>query len=184
MQTTDGNKIAMAVLGTLTFVMLTSFGRDLLFTEKKGAKAGYELAMPEAAAAAAAPAAGPAAEPITVRLAAADAGKGEAQFRQCLACHVNSKDGSSAGKQGPTMWNVVERKKAAIAGFAYSNGMSAQGGKGESWTYDNLDKFIESPRGYTPGTKMSFAGISNPKSRADLIAYIRSLADAPVALPK
>lgn len=183
MQTTDGNKIAMAVLGTLTFVMLASFTGELLFAEKKSAKAGYELPMPEASAPVAA-AAAPAAEPIAVRLAAADKGRGENGFRACVACHVNSKDGSSAGKQGPTMWNVVERQKAAIAGFAYSNGMAAQGARSEKWTFENLDKFIESPRGYTPGTKMSFAGVSNPKARADIIAYLASLADSPVALPK
>jgi cytochrome c len=183
MQTTDGNKIAMAVLGTLTFVMMTSFVGELLFAEKKSAKAGYELPMPEVAVAAAAPAA-PAADPIAVRLAAADLGRGEAGFRQCVACHVNSKDGSSAGKQGPTMWNLVDRQKATIAGFAYSNGMAGQGAKGEKWNFESLDKFIENPRGYTPGTKMSFAGISNPRARADLIAYLASLADSPVALPK
>jgi cytochrome c len=183
MQTSDGNKIAMAVLGSLTFVMLTSFVGELMFAEKKTAKAGYELPMPEAAAAVAV-AAAPAAEPIAVRLAAADNGRGEAGFRQCVACHVNSKDGSSAGKQGPTMWNLVDRQKATIAGFAYSNGMAAQGARGDKWTFENLDKFIESPRGYTPGTKMSFAGISNPRARADIIAYLASLADSPVALPK
>jgi cytochrome c len=184
MQTTDGNKIAMAALGTLTFVMMTSFVGELLFVEKKTAKAGYELPMPEPAVAAAAAPAGPAAEPIAVRLAASDKARGENGFKQCVACHVNTKDGSSAGKQGPTMWNLVDRQKATIAGFAYSNGMAGQGQKGEKWTFENLDKFIESPRAYTPGTKMSFAGISNPKARADLIAYLTSLADSPVALPK
>jgi cytochrome c len=184
MQTTDGNKIAMALLGTVTFVLMTSFAGELLYAEKKTDKAGYELPMPEAAAPAAAAAAGPAAEPIAARLAAADKGRGEAGFRQCVACHVNTKDGSSAGKQGPTLWNAVDRAKAAVAGFAYSNGMAAQGGKGEKWTFENLDKFIENPRGYMPGTKMSFAGISNPKTRADLIAYLASIADNPVALPK
>jgi cytochrome c len=185
MQTSNGNKFAMAVLGSLTFVMLTSFVGELLFAEKKTAKAGYELPMPaDSGAKVAAAAAAPAAEPIAVRLAAADKGRGEAAFRQCVACHVNSKDGSSAGKQGPTMWNVVDRQKAAVAGFAYSNGMAGQGQKGEKWSFENLDKFIESPRGYTPGTKMSFAGISNPRARADLIAYLASIADSPVALPK
>jgi cytochrome c len=184
MQTTDGNKIAMAVLGTLTFVALTSFAGELLFVEKKAAKAGYELPMPEVAVAVAAAPAAPPADPIAVRLAAADLGRGEAGFRQCVACHVNSKDGSSAGKQGPSMWNVVERQKAAVAGFTYSNGMAGQGAKGEKWNFDSLDKFIENPRGYTPGTKMSFAGVSNPRARADLIAYLASLADTPVPLPK
>jgi cytochrome c len=183
MQTTNGNMIAMAVLGTLTFTLLTSFAGELLFTEKKGAKAGYELPMPEAAAPVAA-AAGPAAEPIAVRLAAADKAKGENGFKACVACHVNSKDGSSAGKQGPTLWNIVDKAKGAHAGFAYSNTLAAMAGKGEKWTFEALDKFIESPRGYVAGTKMSFAGIGNPKARADLIAYLASIADSPVALPK
>jgi cytochrome c len=183
MHTTDGNKIAMAVLGTVTFVLLTSFGGELLFTEKKAAKAGYELPMPEAAVAAVAPA-GPAAEPIAVRLAASDKARGEAGFRQCVACHVNTKDGSNAGKQGPSLWNVVERVKAAAPGFAYSGTLAAMGAKSEKWTFEALDKFIESPRGYAPGTKMAFAGVSNPKARADLVAYLASIADSPVALPK
>jgi cytochrome c len=184
MQTTDGNKIAMAVLGTMTFVLLTSFGGELLFTEKRTAKAGYELPMPEGAATAAASASAPAAEPIATRLASADKAKGEAGFRACAACHVNSKDGSNAGKQGPTLWNVVERPKAAVAGFDYSNTLKAMGGKSEKWTFEALDKFIESPRAYVAGTKMSFAGVSNPKARADLVAYLASIADSPVALPK
>jgi cytochrome c len=183
MQTTDGNKIAMAVLGTLTFVLLTGFGGELLFAEKKSAKAGYELPMMEAAAPVAA-ASAPAAEPIAVRLAAADKGKGEAGFKQCVACHVNTKDGSNAGKQGPSLWNIVDRAKASVAGFGYSNTLAAMGGKGDKWTFESLDKFIESPRGYVAGTKMSFAGVSNPKARADLVAYLASIADAPVALPK
>jgi cytochrome c len=183
MQTTDGNKIAMAVLGTVTFVLLTSFTGELLFAEKPAAKAGYALPMPEVAAPVAA-AAAPAAEPIAVRLAAADKGRGEAGFRQCVACHVNAKDASSAGKQGPTMWNVVDRAKASVAGFDYSNTLKAMGGRSETWNFEALDKFIENPRGYAAGTKMSFAGVSNPKARADLIAYLAALADNPVALPK
>jgi cytochrome c len=183
MQTTNGNKYAMAALGSLTFVLLTSFAGELLFAEKKSAKAGYELPMPEGAVAAATTAA-PAAEPIAVRLAASDKAKGENGFKACVACHVNSKDGSSAGKQGPTMWNIVDRAKGAVAGFAYSNNMAAQGGKGEKWSFESLDKFLENPKGYVPGTKMSFAGIGNAKARADVIAYLASIADSPVALPK
>ncbi len=184
MQTTNGNMYAMALLGSLTFVLMTSFAGELLFAEKKAAKAGYELPMPEGAVAAAAAPSAPAAEPIAVRLASADKAKGENGFKACIACHVNAKDASSAGKQGPTMWNVVDRVKAAISGFGYSNTLTAQGGKGEKWTFESLDKFLENPKGYVPGTKMSFAGISNPKARADLIAYLASIADNPVPLPK
>jgi cytochrome c len=184
MQTTNGNMIAMAVLGTLTFTMLTSFAGELLFAEGKAVKAGYELPMPEGAATAASGPAAAAAEPIAVRLAAADKGRGENVFRACVACHVNTKDGSSAGKQGPTLWNIVDKPKAGTAGFAYSAALAAQGAKGEKWSFESLDKFIESPKGYVPNTKMAFGGIGNAKQRADLVAYLAAIADNPVALPK
>ncbi len=175
------NKIAGAVLGTLTFVMLVSFGGELLFAEKKTAKAGYELPMPAVVEAASAVAA-VAAEPIAIRLAAADKAKGENTFKQCAACHTPDKGG--ANKVGPNMWGVVERAKGQVAGFGYSAALKAVAAKGEKWDFTALDKFLESPKGYITGTSMSYAGISNPKTRADLIAYLNVLSDSPVAIPK
>ena len=35
-----------------------------------------------------------------------------------------------------------------------------------------------------PGTNMTFAGVSRGSERADLIAYLNSLADNPAPLPK
>jgi cytochrome c len=183
MQTTFGNKLAMAGLGTLTFIMLTSFGGELLFAEKKIAdvdKQGYPVAMPVATAAASGPAA-PAAEPIEVRLASADKAKGETVFRQCTACHTPDKGG--ANKVGPNLWNVMGRAKGQVAGFAYSAGLKELAGKGEKWDFATMDKFIENPKGYIRGTSMSFGGIGNARNRADLIAYLASINDAPPALP-
>jgi cytochrome c len=175
------NKIAGAVLGSLTFVMLTSFGGELLFAEKKPEKAGYELPMPAGAAvAASAPAA--AAEPIAVRLASADKGKGEATFKQCATCHTPEKGGPN--KIGPNMWGVLGRSKGQVAGFTYSAALKTVSAKGEKWDFETIDKFVENPKGYITGTSMSFAGISNPKTRADLVAYLNTLSDSPLALPK
>ena len=56
-------------------------------------------------------------------------------------------------------------------------------GKGGNWTYDELFKFLKSPGSYIPGTKMSFAGISREQDRINLIAYLRSDADTPAAIP-
>ena len=55
--------------------------------------------------------------------------------------------------------------------------------KGGTWTYDELDHFLTNPKGYVPGTKMAFAGITSPTERADVILYLRSLADTPAPLP-
>ncbi len=181
MDSFETNKIAGAVLGTLTFVMLTSFGGELLFAEKKTAKAGYELPVAVSASAPVTVAAANV-EPINVRLAASDKAKGETTFKQCAACHTPDKGG--ANKVGPNLWNIVERAKGQIAGFGYSAALKAVAAKGEKWDFAALDKFLESPKGYLAGTSMSYAGISNPKTRADVISYLNSIADSPVALPK
>jgi cytochrome c len=175
------NKIAGAVLGTLTFVLLGGFAGELLFAEKKTAKAGYELAMP---ADTAAPVAAAAVDvvPIAVRLASADATKGETAFKQCLACHAPGKDGKNG--TGPKMWNVVERAKGKADGYDYSNALKAVAAKGDKWDFAALDSFIENPKAYLAGTKMAYGGLANAKTRADLIAYLASLADSPIALPK
>jgi cytochrome c len=180
MNSFEFNKIAGAILGVLTFTMLVSFASELLFAEKKAKVAGYALPGLEAKAATA-PAAGPAAEPIAKRLATAEAAKGAETFRQCTACHTPDKGG--ANKVGPNLWAVLDRAKGAVAGFGYSNALKTVAGKGEKWTYDALDRFLENPKGYMPGTSMSYNGIQNPATRANMVAYLRSLADTPAPLP-
>ena len=58
--------------------------------------------------------------------------------------------------------------------------MKAAGG---TWTFDELNKFINNPKGTVPGTAMGFAGIQKDSERADVIAYLATLADTPVPLP-
>ena len=55
--------------------------------------------------------------------------------------------------------------------------------KGGTWTYDELFKFLKSPQAYINGTKMSFAGISRAEDRINLIAFLRTNADSPAAIP-
>jgi cytochrome c len=56
--------------------------------------------------------------------------------------------------------------------------------KDKTWTYEELDAFLASPRTHVPGTKMTFAGLPNPKDRADLIAWLREQSDSPPPLPQ
>lgn len=98
--------------------------------------------------------------------AAADASAGERLWRQCAACHrLDGTDGT-----GPHLNGVVGREKAIVAGYAYSDGALAQAG--QAWTPDNLQQFLESPRDYMPGTKMSYSGMDDIEDRANLIAYL------------
>lgn len=99
-------------------------------------------------------------------LASADAGAGEAVFKKCQSCH--KLDGSDG--VGPHLNGVVDRAKAASAGYAYSEALAAL--TAESWTPENLNGFLENPKGYMPGTKMAFAGLPKVEDRANLVAYL------------
>jgi cytochrome c len=173
------NKIMGAVLGTLTFAMGLNIASTIIYTPKKPAVPGYDLPAPEAGAGAAG---GPdqqaQAEPLPVLLASADPAKGQSAAKKCAACHVFEKGGPN--KIGPALYGVVGRDIASHQGFAYS---AALKGKGAKWSFDELNAFLANPKGYAPGTIMAFAGVTNPKERADLVKYLQTLSDNPVPIP-
>ena len=134
-----------------------------------------------APAAGGAPAAPAAPASIETRLASADPKAGQADTMKlgCVACHSYN-EGGKAGI-GPNMWGVVGGPVGSrMEGYAYSAALKAKGGK---WTYDEMDKWLTAPMKYVPGTKMTFAGVPDPKQRADLIAYLRTLSNSPEPLP-
>lgn len=175
------NKMAGAVLGTLVFAMGIGVLSDVIFHRAPPAKPGYEIAVAETPAAGESAPAEPQV-PLPVLLAKANVTAGEAQAKKCQACHSLEKGGPN--KVGPDLWSVVGRPVAEHAGFAYSAGMTkfSDGGK-QHWTFENLFHFIAAPKTFVPGTAMGFAGIKKDQDRADLLAYLRTLADNPEPLP-
>lgn len=99
--------------------------------------------------------------------ASADAAAGEKLWRPCAACH-KLEDGANG--TGPHLFNVVGRDKGAVGEYSYSDAMASQEG---AWTPENLNAFLESPREYTPGTKMSYNGMRDVEDRANLIAWLQ-----------
>ncbi|WP_121630895.1 c-type cytochrome [Tropicibacter alexandrii] len=99
-------------------------------------------------------------------LASADAGAGEKVFGKCRACHAV--DGTD--KTGPHLNGVVDRAIGAVDGFGYSGNLQQVG---DVWSPENLNAFLENPKGTAPGTTMSFAGLRKPEDRANLIAYLQ-----------
>ena len=178
MDSFEFNKIAGAPLGTLLLTMGLGLFSDVLFYHPKPTKPGFEL--PAAAEGGASEAAAPeaAAEPLPVLLAKADAKKGEGYAKACATCHSFDKGG--AAKVGPNLYGVVNRPIGSAAGFAYSEALQKKGG---TWSFDDIYKFIANPKGYAPGTKMGYAGEKDPQRRADIEAYLRTLADTPAPLP-
>lgn len=101
----------------------------------------------------------------------ADAASGERVFSKCRACH---KLEAGANSTGPTLYGVVGRAVDSVEGFAYSGALEEVV---DVWTPEHLSGFLESPRTYAPGTKMSFAGLNKPEDRANLIAYLDTFGD-------
>jgi cytochrome c len=101
-------------------------------------------------------------------LASADAAKGEKVFGKCKACH--KVDGSNG--TGPHLDGVVGRDIGSIGDFGYSEILAELPG---NWDPEELSHFLENPKSYAAGTKMSFAGLPKAEDRANLIAYLASL---------
>ena len=122
----------------------------------------------------------PPADPaLYARIAQADVDAGAKTFdRRCATCH----DAEKAGKhsKGPLLWNVVGRKAGSSPGFAYSDAMRRSG---HTWTLEALDYYLADTERAVPGRSMDFVGIPDEKVRAELVAYLRTMSDAPVALP-
>ncbi|WP_041320511.1 c-type cytochrome [Hyphomicrobium denitrificans] len=149
------------------------------FTLPAATEGGAKAEASGGAAPAAAETPDDAAKKVLALLPKASADNGKAIFKKCAACHVAEK-----GKNptvGPNLWDVVNRKRASYPGFAYSDAMKAKGGE---WSFEELAKFIHSPKTYIPGTKMVFAGLPSESDEADVLAYLATLADTPVPLPK
>jgi cytochrome c len=133
--------------------------------------AGMQTAVAPAAAA------GPAS--VVPLIASADVAKGQAFVQQqCSACHTLNQGGADG--VGPNLYAVLGRPMFS-GSFSYSAAVKAKA-KG-SWNYDNLNAWLNDPTGFAPGTEMSYSGIKNTQTRADVIAYLRTLSSNPVPLP-
>lgn len=170
------NTIAGWVLAAGIVALGTSIVTGEMFHAERPEKMGYEVQGVEAEAGAG----GAVAEkPFAFYMSQGDATKGADVFKKCAACHNADKGGANA--LGPNLYGVVgDAVATGRGGFPFSDALKGKGGK---WDFDSLNAWLTSPKTYAPGTKMTFAGLSNPQERANVIAYLNQQGEHPTPLP-
>lgn len=101
-----------------------------------------------------------------------EATTGEALFAEkCSGCHQATL--LSGNRIGPNLVGVVGRQVASIESYPdYSPSLRRLGGV---WTEDRLDRFLEAPSTFDPGTNMDFTGDASAGERQAIVSYLRTL---------
>lgn len=97
-----------------------------------------------------------------------DLENGRRQFGLCRSCHTIAE--GAPNLTGPNLYGVFGRKAGALDGYNYSEALKAAD---FVWDGEHLDAWLDNPRTYLPGTKMTFAGLHDAQKRIDLIAYLK-----------
>jgi cytochrome c len=108
-------------------------------------------------------------QPIAAFLQTADVGQGEAVFKKCAACHTITPGGPNG--LGPNLHGIMGKPFASKPGFAYSDALKTKGG---TWDWESMSAWLLSPKKFVQGTKMTFAGLSKPEDRANILAYMNA----------
>jgi cytochrome c len=109
-----------------------------------------------------------------------DPARGQTLFAQCAACHEVG-EGAQHGA-GPHLDALIGRRLGSLPDYArYSEGLTRAGADGLTWTPERLDAYLADPRSLVSDTRMTFAGISDPQERADLIAFLSGTPAAALA---
>lgn len=97
----------------------------------------------------------------------ADYARGRRTFKLCQSCHTLAEGGSNL--VGPNLYGIFGQEIGGVEGFRYSKAVEEAN---FTWTPEQLEQWLENPRGFLPGNNMSFAGVRRPDDRHAVIAYI------------
>ncbi|MCW3847052.1 c-type cytochrome [Sphingomonas sp. LB-2] len=166
------NTIAGWALAGGILALGLSIATGMIFHSEHPEKPGYPVEGAEEAAT------GAAEVPIATLLATADPVHGAELFKKCASCHTITQGGANG--IGPNLWGTMgEEIGKGKGGFAFSAALSGHGGK---WDFETMNAWLTKPSKFAPGTLMTFAGLPNPKDRADIMVYINQQG-SPIPLP-
>ena len=98
----------------------------------------------------------------------ADLENGRRVFARCRACHTLNEGGPNM--TGPNLFGVFGREAGSHPGYNYSNVVRDAD---FAWDAERLDHWLENPREFLRGNKMSFPGIPDAGDRRDVIAWLK-----------
>ena len=173
----ESNKLLCAILSALLIYLLASFLSELLYNtdNKKDIKLSYSLEkiedkykdldqvkvdselkkMTKLE--------------INQLLENADLEKGKGFVnKNCASCHDLNMP--IKNKIGPSLANILNRKIGSLSGYKYSKTLVNMD---KEWDVTNLYYFLEKPKEWAVGTKMSYRGISDSTKLINTIKYLR-----------
>ena len=178
MKNLESNKIIASILLSGLIAMLCSFLTDIFYKpDYSQEKRGYEVVIEDTQAASSK---GNTPEEIDMSkiMLLADLNKGKSLSKKCTSCHSFNQGGPN--KIGPNLWNIMNSDIASKSNYNYSKALASLEG---NWNYDAMYQFINKPKKYAPGTKMSFGGLKKQKDIASMIVFLRSNSENPLPLP-
>ena len=171
------NKIFCAILSAILVYLLASFLSELLYNldKKKTTKLSYNIENEEDN--------NEDLDKVNVDselkivtelelnqlLEKADLDKGKTFVnKNCASCHDLNMP--LKNKIGPSLANILNRKIGNLSDYKYSKTLLTIDKK---WNIVNLYYFLEKPKEWAPGTKMSYRGISDSQKLLNTIKYLR-----------
>ena len=172
------NKIIVSIILAIVIVLGINKITDVIFYVEKPEKSAYQVASVTTVASTTSTETSSNSGNIMAMFASTSAEQGAKVFKKCAACHSIAEGG--ANKIGPALWGVLGRQAGSVAEYKYSKAMAAHG---KVWSFEEMDGFLLKPKDWIKGTKMSFAGLKDPKQRAAVILYMNENTNNPLPLP-
>jgi len=171
------NKIIVSIVFAVILIFGINKIADVIYYAEKPEKSAYQISEVASTESTTSSETNSDSGNIFEIFASTSAAEGEKVFKKCAACHSISEGGGN--KIGPALWGVLGRKVASVSDYKYSKAIIAYG---KSWTFEEMDGFLKKPKDWIKGTKMSFAGLKDPKERAAVILYMNEKTKNPLPL--
>ena len=171
------NKIIASIILAVILVLGINKITDIIFFVEKPEKSAYQVTNVSTTTETTSKSSSAGSGDIMALLTSASASDGEKVFKKCAACHSIAKGGGN--KIGPALWGVLGRQAGSASDYKYSKAMATHG---KPWSFEEINGFLNKPKNWIKGTKMSFAGLKSKNDRVAVILYMNEKTDSPLPL--